>query len=247
MLNPSYEGVNLELISACQSAFMIWLKKNYSRFSSNPLTIHRTDTIEDLKSFTYQNGPPIFPYAVMAPAGVQLNTDFGGLRQRFAPIELGKNIQKRQGRYMTATPVHIGMGFEFRTDDTQEVDRFLTLIYSTAPGPSLSLQMPDTGFTIQCRATYPADLDFPIEKNEDGEYTKISLSVVMNSWIGQFYDTGLIANLELRILDDTNTILQSLTYDPDTKQWSPEPFLNQTKTQTSSYQTDSWTYTSRGE
>lgn len=224
MLTPNTSGTNLDLVNACQMAFLQWLGTVWKRFSARTLTSEFVPSLDNLKAFTYSKGPPVYPFVLAAYAGIQLNTDWGGLNKRFAPIEAGRDMETGVGRHFIATPVRVGMGMQFRYDDDADVQSILTLLYSTAPGPSLVLAMADTGFQVMCRANYPPDLEPSISSSEDGKYGKLEISVVINSWMGQYHDASLIRRISVRTFDSmpTNGELQ---YDQELKRWYPIPVI----------------------
>jgi len=221
------------LVSACQSAFGAWLRYKWTEYSSSSLELNFVDYIEDIKSFTYKEGAPTFPYIVMANAGIQLDTDRGGLSRRFSPIEVGIDRESGKGRLFYGTPVKVGLGLEFRADDTNDVLSMITLLYNTSPGPSIVLQLNDTGFMFKLRAMYPTDMDFPVAKQEDGEYTKMSVAIVVNSWIGKMEEIGTIKRINVRLLDSTK--ISELQYDETVDKWVPSTLFEKEITPTTAF------------
>lgn len=248
MLTPTYHNRNLFLSKACQSAFVMWMQNKWLQFRGNSernLNLQIVPTLEDLKSFKHQQGNPTFPYGLIAVAGTQLNTDWGGYTRRFSHIMLGKDIESGLGRISQLVPIKLGYGMSFRSDDLNDLNDFLTLLYSTSPGPYLNLMMQETGFTIGFKTTYPPDMDFAFQSSEDGKYHKMDLSLVMNSWIGQYRDIGLIKTIIIKTYDKIPAE-GKLELDTDDGEWYPKPLTEQEKTPATSFQSDYWTFTSRG-
>ena len=237
---PPSDAVNLALNTAVHSAFIIWMKETWKKFSKRPFEVVTARSVSTLKDYTYKEGTPIYPFGLCAIAGSQLDTDRGGFSKRFQDIEIGRDIQGRLARLMRALPVKVGIGFQFRSDDMSDAYSFITMLYSNAPGPILNLQMRN-GFVFQCKVTFPPDMDFPIESQDDGQQVRIDLAVTISSWVGQFTDVGLIRELTFRMIDDVEPQYK-LEYDEADGSWHSRILLEKEITQMSSYDTTAWEY-----
>lgn len=187
---------SLQLVEAAQSAFLIWASERWKEYSDRSISIAYCDTVQDIRGFSHQEGPPSYPLIILATAGIQLDTDRGGLSSRFRTRHIGSNYARQRGYLANLTPVKVGVGLAFRSDSSADVMQFITMVYSAAPGPGLMLQ-DENGTTFQCRVTFPADLDFPVQSEDDGKYFLMELSVVINCWVGEIKEVGLIKHIKV--------------------------------------------------
>lgn len=224
----------LYLSEAVASAFLTWLKEKWSRISDRPLGVAFCNSVEDIRGYSHQEAIS-YPYVVLAQAGVQLDTDRGGLSRRFGDIILGIDRARASALLGRLTPVKLGIGMAFRSDSRAEVETLLTLIYSSLPGPTLNLAFSDTGVVFRLRVSLPVDVDFSAASEDDGFRFTSELSVVLNSWMGSIRTTGLIRNIHVNVIDDTNLVNHELVYDENDDRKYPLPLVRRVISDTDRY------------
>jgi hypothetical protein len=230
----------LKLVDATLSAYQRWLRDTWAVYSKNPLYVTTSDSVTSIKQLVYESNDVQYPTVILAPAGIQLNTDRAGLRSRYTSITGVKDYDKKTAVLYNLTPIKAGYGMQVRSDSMDDLMLFSSMIYQAMPGPSIIIQHKG-GFEFESKISFPTDLD--ITSNSDpNKFFSIDMSIVFSSWLGIFDTVGLIDTLKFqyRIFDTIKTM--ELVYDEDLKEYLPPVEQTQVSTYTDSFDTSSPLY-----
>lgn len=195
-------------------AFILWLENEWSQYSDTKLGVALVRNMADLRSYERSTKELIYPFGLMALAQVSVNTERSGYGKRFQSIVTGVNTESHKAQVQHLTPVKVGLGMTFTTDDMNDMINFIQLCVDNAPGPTLVLQANGSGFAFESRVSISPDITVPqADLGSPGKPYMLEVSFVINSWMGMIVEQGLIKSVTATYKEATGPKLKTVSVD----------------------------------
>lgn len=206
---------------------MIWLSREFKLITGTDLPIKMVGNKTALRqadaALTKANGGEVlkYPFALAVIADMSTDDTKAGFKKNNVNggYLVGKNVDAGIGYMENLRPVKVGLGFNFRTDNVNDLIKLAHVLLMNVPKVGFVMKG-EHGFLIETSITIDPSVSLP-ETNFDspGEGFQYEFVLILNTYVGYAFETKLIKHITFNTTDS----------DKEEEFWAGNPYHDLTK------------------